>query len=211
MWQLIRKLRLNTVISLLLKLLLIAILPLMIIKGEYLLAVLAIVAILLSLSPIILKKKANVNLPWIVDFLITLALYLHMGGLVFGWYNKFAVWDVLTHLLGTTVIALLGFLFVFTLYYSGRIHLGIRLIGFFTFIFAMAIGGLWEIAEYSTDAILGTNSQPTLRDTIWDLIWDAAAGLVVAGLGMLYAKYTPEDKIKESVCDIIGHKSEVCE
>jgi hypothetical protein len=206
----IKSLKINTVISLFLKLLLISILPLMIIEKQYLMAVAAVIAIILSLIPMILKRRSHISLPWIVDFLITLALYLHMGGVVFHWYNIYPDWDVMMHIFGTAVVALLGFMLVFTLYYTGKIHLSILMMGFFTFIFAIGIGGLWELMEFASDTFLRTNSQlGSLFDTDMDLFWDMIAGLIVAGLGMLYVKYTPEKKIKKTISDIIGHKSEV--
>jgi hypothetical protein len=208
--EFIKSLRINTVISLFLKLLLISVLPLMIIEKQYLMATAAVVAIVLSFIPMILKRRSHISLPWIVDLLITLALYLHMGGVVFKWYQKYPNWDVMMHILGTSVIALLAFMLVFTLYYIGKISLSIGMIGFFTFIFAIGIGGLWELSEFGSDIFLGTNSQlGSLLDTDMDLFWDAFAGLIVAILGMLYAKHTPEDKIKKTISDIIGHKSEI--
>jgi hypothetical protein len=210
MKEFIKSLRINTVISLFLKFLLISLLPLMIIEKQYLMAIAAVIAIVLSLIPLILKRRSNISLPWIVDLLITLALYLHMGGVIFHWYTRYPNWDVMMHILGTSVIALLAFMLVFTLYYTGKISLSIAMIGFFTFIFAIGIGGLWELLEFASDSFLGTNSQlGSLLDTDMDLFWDAFAGLVVAILGMLYAKHTPEDKIKKTISDIVGHKSEV--
>jgi hypothetical protein len=60
-------------------------------------------------------------------------------------------------------------------------------VALFSFAFAMAIGGLWEIFEFSMDNFLGLNMQKTgLVDTMWDLIVDALGALFISVSGFLY-------------------------
>ena len=130
-----------------------------------------------------------------------------MGGLVFGWYSKFKFYDVVLHIYGTMLIALLGFMFVYTLYYTGKIKLSLRMIAVFTFLFAMAVGGLWEIAEFSTDRVLGTNAQmDSLADTMGDLIFDGVGGILVAFLGMWYVRKTPEKRINQHIARLLNRE-----
>lgn len=54
---------------------------------------------------------------------------------------------------------------------------GVALLGF---AIAVAIVGLWEIFEFSTDALLGTREQDDLVDTMMDMV-DGTMGAAVAG------------------------------
>lgn len=195
----IRNITLNSLISIILKFLLIILFPYLIYLKQYLFALSALIAIMLSLIPAILKRNYNINLPWGIDFLITLVLYLHTAGLTFKFYKTVFYYDIITHILGTIVIALLGFIMIYTLYFTKKIHLSIPLIGFFTIIFAIAVGALWEIGEFAIDSALGTNAQISNSDTMSDLIFDSLAGIFTSIVAMYYVKTTPENKLSEMI------------
>ena len=62
-------------------------------------------------------------------------------------------------------------------------------VALFSFTFAIAIGSLWAIFEYSMDSLLGLNMQKSgLVDTMWDLIVDAVGAFVISVLGYFYMK-----------------------
>ncbi|HSU72675.1 MAG TPA: hypothetical protein VLJ21_02405 [Candidatus Binatia bacterium] len=200
--------RIEHVIAWAVEILLIALLPLALYHGAHLQAFAAGLAILISFLPAIAKRNYRITLPWTFELLIILALYLHMGGLVFGWYGKYAWWDVMTHLLGSAVTAMLGFLLVFSLYRAGKIHLTIPMMAVFTFFFAMAIGGLWEVAEFGADRAFGTHNQPSLADTDFDLINDGLAAILVAILGSEYVRRLPEAAIERNLERLIRRVQE---
>ncbi len=147
-----------------------------------------LVALILSLLPSLIEHSREVTLPWPVDFSITLALFLHIAGVSFNIYHDPDYWwfDLAAHFLGTVAIALLAFLFVYTLNFTGKIKMSIPLVGFFTFMIALAIGALWEIGEFSFDKIFKTNTLGDIVDTITDLQFDALGGVCVALFGMWY-------------------------
>ena len=92
------------------------------------------------------------------------------------------------HFLGTAVIALIALIIVYALNMTKQVKLSGFMIGFFTVIFALAIGSVWEISEFLIDGILGTDLQrdyisDPIIDTMNDLIWDGIAGLFVAIVG----------------------------
>ena len=61
------------------------------------------------------------------------------------------------------------------------------LIVIFGFSFAVAIGSIWEIFEFTMDSILGFNMQKSgLIDTMSDLIVDAIGAAVAAFVGYFY-------------------------
>ncbi|MEK6849753.1 MAG: hypothetical protein AABY01_04260, partial [Nanoarchaeota archaeon] len=94
-----------------------------VLHGDYLASGSALVAVILSFLPAIVQKNADITMPWIAEFFVTLALVLHVAGFVYGLYNHFAWWDTLTHLTGSAVIGMLGFFVVFSFYKTGKIHI----------------------------------------------------------------------------------------
>lgn len=186
-------------ISLMLTLVLLVLAGIAAAQQEYLHALLAVVAIIISFIPAIIKRDRHEHLPWTMELLLVFVMTLHIGGGTLGLYETISWWDTLTHFLGSAMIALLGFLGTFALYQSGRIHVTIRMIGVFIFFTSIAIGAIWEIAEFTSDRLLGTDNQPDNADTNLDLITDTLAAGIVALLGVLYLKHLPEARIERNV------------
>lgn len=65
--------------------------------------------------------------------------------------------------------------------------------GVLGFLFAVAMGTLWEIFEFTMDRVVGTNMQKPmfddssgLTDTMWDVIVNMLGALAVSALGWWY-------------------------
>lgn len=186
-----RTVSVSTGLSWLMKLLMLGLIPYEIHRGSYLFALATAGAVVISLVPAIVERNYRVSLPFELDFLITLMLFLHtfMGeGLEF--YERVRLFDKALHLYGSAVIAALAFLIVYTLHYTRKLRLSLPLIGFFTVSFALAVGGLWEIGEFTVDNMFGKTTQNGLTDTMLDMINDLVGGAVAAVLGMLYVRYS---------------------
>jgi len=161
-------------------------------KADYLFAFSAFMAAVISFIPL-LSKRYNLKLPWILEFLIAFALVLHIvGGEYYNFYKISYIFSPIMHFLGTAIIALFAYMVVYALKLSKHIKVSILMIGIFTLAFSLAIGTFWEICEFAADRYLGTNSQGDginpLDDTMYDLMWDGLAGLVVAIIGSSLAK-----------------------
>ncbi|MDD4351823.1 MAG: hypothetical protein PHU71_02475 [Candidatus Gracilibacteria bacterium] len=190
----------NTLISWILKIVMIVVLIVEIFDGNYILVANTSLALILTFTPAIVNRSFSTNLPWVVDFFVTLSLFLHVAGSSFDLYNNdtgkvpfilFLWWDRVAHFMGTATIAMLAFMVVYTLHFVGKIRMTIPMIGLFTFTTALAIGALWEIAEFFNDKLFGTKSLGDVVDTIEDLIFDSVAGALIAIFGMFYvAKQT---------------------
>ena len=57
------------------------------------------------------------------------------------------------------------------------------------FSFGVALGGLWEIWEWVSDHVFGSNLQLGLDDTVGDLVADSAGSLLGAALLVCWARY----------------------
>jgi signal transduction histidine kinase len=186
-----RRVRVSTVLSWMLKLLMIGLLPVEVYSGEYLFAIATVAAIVISIVPSFIQHNYDVTLPFELDLLITLSLFLHtfMGeGLNF--YQKVWVWDQILHFYGSAVVGLLAFVTVYTLHYTKKLRLTLPLIAFFTITIAMAAGGIWEIGEFTVDKLFNRMTQDGLDDTMWDMVLDLLGAVIIAGLGLLYVKYS---------------------
>ncbi|MDO8447110.1 MAG: hypothetical protein Q7T53_13635 [Deltaproteobacteria bacterium] len=174
-------------------------------KGDYLLAAAAIIAIVLSLLPSLLGRNYNATLPWELDFLITLAFFLHtFFGEWLRFYDKLWFFDKFMHLYGTSIIAIMAFMIVYTFHATKKLRLTLPFTGLFTITFAMAVGGLWEIGEFTFDKLLDRNTQYSLDNTMWDMINNVIGGTVVAVLGMLYIRPEERKRITKTIGEVFN-------
>ena len=123
-------------------------------KGEYKTVLNGLVALIITLIPLIIKRKWNVGLPWTLNLLISLSLAFHVAGLIDRWYFLFyPFYDKIGHFIGSVTVALLGFALTIILDKYSGIKLRRTHILFFIIIFTMALGALWEIGEFLVDVI----------------------------------------------------------
>jgi hypothetical protein len=154
----------------------------------------AVVSLLVSLIPSLLRRDLNLVLPLELNFWIVLALFLHVVGGFSGFYDNVPGWDHLTHAMSASLIGALGFVVIVSVdKYVESIHLPRQFLGFFIVMFTMAMGVLWEIMEFANDSIAGTHLQYGLTDTMLDLLFDGFAAFVVGIAGAHYLVHvTPE-------------------
>ncbi|MBI5875939.1 MAG: hypothetical protein HZB81_08900 [Deltaproteobacteria bacterium] len=187
----------STALSWLMKFIMIGMFPYVIYKGSYLFGFATGVAIILSLLPSIVERNYRITLPFELDLLITLMIFLHtFFGEWLKFYDRLWVWDKMLHIYGTAVISMLAFMIVYTLHYTKKLRLTLPFVGLFTIISAMAVGGFWEIGEFAVDKIFNKDTQNGLDNTMWDLIDDLIGGTLIASVGIIYIKYSRPDERK---------------
>lgn len=163
--------------------------------------------ILITLLPQLLARRFDVVIPAEFQLLtigfVFASLFL---GEVHGYYTRFWWWDIVLHTSSGFLLGIIGFLLVYVLNESERIHISMRpgFVAFFAFLFAVGAGAIWEIFEFSIDSLFGTNMQKTmlgdttgLTDTMWDLIVDAVGALIISVLGYGYLKATRNQSFLE--------------
>ncbi len=146
----------------------------------------------LTALPALMQRRFNVSIPPEFELLAILFVFASLFlGEVRGYYLRFWWWDAVLHTGSGLLLGLTGFLLVYILNQTDRveIHMKPGFVALFSFAFAMAAGGLWEIFEYAVDNVFGLNMQKSgLPDTMWDLIVDAFGALVFSVTGYLYLK-----------------------
>ena len=133
-------------------------------------------------------------------------------GDVINFFDRFKYWDAILHFISGVLLASLGFILINTLNKADSVSLRISpiYVAVSVFCFAVTGGVIWEIVEYCFDDLFGTNMQTyldsttgslvdenavylvgheALKDTMWDLMLDAAGGLIVAVYGFIELKH----------------------
>ena len=159
--------------------------------------VVLIVGILtLSLLPMVLRRRMQIYIPPPFEMLAILFVFASVFlGEIRNYYIKYWWWDTMLHTGSGLLLGIFGFLLVYTLNEEEHIelHMKPRFVALFSFVFAVAVGAVWEIFEFAMDSFFGLNMQKTgLVDTMWDLIVDSLGALFIAVLGYLYMKKNSE-------------------
>ncbi len=55
-----------------------------------------------------------------------------------------------------------------------------------TIIFMLSIGLIWEFYEFFGDTFFGTNMQPNLEDTIYDMIFNVFGTLIIIVIAKVF-------------------------
>ena len=123
------------------------------------------------ISPRLLKKFANIEVPVEVHISVTAFAFL---GLVLGdglnFYGKIGWWDSLLHFTSGIILSFIA-LWLLQMLILRRKYLFMHraLLYIFVVAFSLAVGAVWELCEYTVDDIFHTNNQQymaTIRATI---------------------------------------------
>ena len=165
---------------------------------QWLTALTTAAVILTTLLPLILGRRFRVFIPPEFEVLAVVFLFASLFlGEVRGYYLRFWWWDIALHTASGFLLGILGFLLVHVLNETENVevHLRPRFVALFAFMFAVGLGALWEIFEYSMDVIFGMDMQKAmlgdpsgLTDTMWDLIVDTVGAAVIAVMGFGYLR-----------------------
>ena len=161
-------------------------------REDYVLMLLqCLLGIAAILIPIRLMRRWDVEIPRVMFILYIGFLYCAIFlGEVRSFYYLVPHWDTILHTCSGAMLGALGFSMIAIF------------IAVFAFGFAMALGAVWEIYEFSADALFGTNmqkfalddgtpliGQAALKDTMKDIIVDALGALVMSIVGYVSLKY----------------------
>ena len=161
-----------------------------ILLGNYLNTFTAILTLWLTFLPYIIAKKNHIILP--KGFQIAILLFIFAAqylGELKEYYFKFWWWDLMLHTFSGIILGFVGYLLVYILNKETKVDISLNplFMALFSFTFAVSVGAVWEIFEFSMDTIFGLNMQKSgLVDTMADLIADCFGGLFSAFCGYMY-------------------------
>jgi len=148
------------------------------------------IVLALTTLPILIRKKTKLKIPLEIELLTVIFIYATLFlGEVHDFYNIFPWWNILLHTGSAIVFGFIGFTVLYLMYSQREVNAKPLAIAIFSFSFAIAIGAIWEIFEFSMDQFLGLNMQKSgLIDTMWDLIVDTFGAILASTIGFIYFK-----------------------
>ncbi len=187
-----------------------AAIPFAVYEANWMALFVSVLTLFLILFPRIFEKRYKVKL--IAEFHIVIILFIYAGlflGEVRGYYTRFWWWDSVLHAFSGVALGFAGFLFLYILYKKDKFRAGFKMIAFFSFFFAVAMGALWEIFEFSVDSIFGADMQKSrglegdtrvgVMDTMWDMILNTIGAVIASVAGYFYLKKGEVPLIKRLV------------
>ncbi len=176
------------------------------VKGDYVLMLLqCILGMVAMLLPGVLQRRLRLHIP--SKMVVVYALFLYCAiylGEVRSFYYRIPNWDTILHTFSGAMLGALGLSFINILNKTHTVPLELSpfFIAFFAFCFAVSMGVVWEIYEFTADMLLGTNmqkfalqggqelqGQAALMDTMKDLIVDTLGALIMSVIGYISQKY----------------------
>lgn len=165
----------------------------------------SVLGVVVMILPSIFSKKLNIVIPSNMMILYVIFLYCAIFlGEVRSYYYEVPHWDTILHAFSGAMLGALGFSFVTLLNKTDKIPLNLSpaFVALFAFCFAVTLGVIWEVYEFTFDGVLGLNMQKfmledgtmlvgriALQDTMKDLIVDSIGAALMAALGYLSLKY----------------------
>lgn len=156
--------------------------------------ILGIIAV--TLIPYILGRQYHIHIP--AEFQILAVIFIFASiflGEIHRYYEKIWWWDTALHASSGLLMGILGFLLVYLLNENQRSQVDMtpRFVALFAFLFAVAVGTIWEVFEFAMDRIFGFDMQKPmlddpsgLTDTMWDLILNVLGAFTISTLGWWY-------------------------
>lgn len=163
--------------------------------------------------PVLATRFFRVKIPRMIQLVYVVFAFCGIVlGDVINFFDRFKYWDAILHFISGVLLASLGFILINTLNKADSVSLRISpiYVAVSVFCFTVTGGVIWEIVEYCFDDLFGTNMQTyldsttgslvdenavylvgheALKDTMWDLMLDAAGGLIVAVYGFFELKH----------------------
>lgn len=170
----------------------------LLLKQSWLFLFLVTIIMIALISPTLFRRKLDVEIP--EEFHITAVIFIFASlylGEIQSFYQRFWWWDIALHTSAGLLMGIVGFLLVYLLNASTRVelHMTPGFISMFAFLYAVTIGTLWEIFEFSMDQFFGLNMQKPmlgdpsgLTDTMWDMIVNAIGAMFISFMGWMYLK-----------------------
>ncbi len=176
------------------------------VKTDYILMLTqCILGVLAFFLPNIISKKTKIVIPSNMYIVYVLFLYGAVFlGEVRNYYYRVPHWDTILHTCSGAMLGALGFSFVNILNKHEKVHVELSpmFVALFAFGFAITLGVMWEIYEFTFDGVLGLNMQKfaledgtqligraAVADTMEDLIVDSIGAFTMAIIGYISLKY----------------------
>jgi len=155
---------------------------------------------LILLLPLLLEKAGAFKMPLFMHLWAVLAVGLHTFGLVMGLYDTTWWWDELTHVTSSSMVCMIAALALYLFdIHSLKIKVPRWAYPLMVLTFAIFIGIVWEVAEFTGDQLAGTRMQYSTADTLSDCYVDLLGGTITSLLWVGWLWRDPGGELEASV------------
>lgn len=176
------------------------------VKSDYLLMLLQCAfGLAVMFLPSMIERNWRIEIPggMYVAYVVFLYAAIYLGE-IRSFYYRVPNWDTILHGFSGLMLGSLGFAMVSLLNDSERVSIRLSplFVSLFAFSFAVSLGVLWEVLEFSIDGVFGVNMQKfaeeggarlsgraALADTMGDLIVDSLGALLTSAAGFFSLKH----------------------
>ena len=137
-----------------LRALVIVVMILRFLSGDFASVFLCILTLILFLIPFWINQKLKIELPDLLEIIIFLFIFsAEILGEIQNFYGIFKHWDTILHTINGFLCAAIGFSLIDILNNSERFHIKLSpiFVSLVAFCFSMTIGVLWEFFEFGAD------------------------------------------------------------
>lgn len=165
-----------------------------IVVGEIYPALTSMMCMFFVILPLMVRQRLCMPLPWTMSALTVAVTVLHSAGILSHAYDLVWWWDLLTHFMATSVLAVAANLVILV---RGRRAvpraLPTKYVPLVSLGLVIVLGMVWEAAEFIADIAFGLTTQYSLQDTAIDLSVDILGGVLVAIVMPPYLDSLEED------------------
>ncbi len=188
--------------------------------AERIFGLLILVALAIINAPSFFTKGRIRALPVEIELLLlAMVLFELVGGDALGLYVKLPHYDNFMHFMLPLYIALIGMMFVYTMYFYGRLKASYGAMAFIIIMVTIGFGAVLEMGEYTYDKYLSTGplgeitgntqmqgspTQSPLDDTMNDFFTDTAGAIVGAAIGVWLIRRNEKKGGHWKVADEVG-------
>ena len=151
-----------TAVYFVLRLLVLAVMVLQAIKGDYYNVLLCALTLVLFLIPTFVEHRLHIDVPNALEVIILLFIFAaEILGEIQEYYLIFPFWDTMLHTMNGFLMAAIGVAMVDILNRSRkfRVRLSPAFVALLAFCFSMTTGVVWEFFEYGMDTFFHTDMQ----------------------------------------------------
>lgn len=154
--------------------------------------------------PSLLAHRFKFEIPFFLYMCYIVFLYCAIFlGEAQSFYYKIPHWDTVLHAMSSLMLGFFGFMFITILNRDEHTLMSLSpfFVSLFAFCFAVTIGAVWEIYEFTADGLMGFNMQKyaladgtqlvghaALADTMKDIIVDCIGALIATIIGYISLK-----------------------
>jgi|TARA_B100002003_G_scaffold63752_1_gene59076 hypothetical protein len=151
--------------------------------------IVSLIALFITFIPWILKILFNIKIPSSLEIISLMFIYgLLISGEIKGLYLDIWWGDILMTFTASIALGFIGLSVVHVLYKEEKISFNSIFASILIFSFAVSIGVLWELFEFTLDTLIKSNLQKGLTDTMQDLSVTVLGALIVSVAGAIYIK-----------------------